>query len=68
MTASELLDRAGMKRSQLASRDLERWMTSQGLATVHDGRLVATPKARGLVDSLQVESRDDGVRPTTRLG
>ena len=57
-----------MKRASLAPRELERWMTSQGLATIRDGRLVATPKARGLIDALQLERRGDGVRRATRLG
>ena len=62
-TASELLDRAGgIKSVRVATAELERWMTSEGLATVRDGRLVVTPKAVELVDALRLESRGDGVR------
>ncbi len=53
MTAAELLDRAGgINRARLAPAELERWMTNQGLATIHDGKMIPTPKARELVDAL----------------
>ena len=68
MTASELLERAGMRNASLAPRELERWMTSQGLATVRDGKMIPTAKARGLIGSAHLERRGDGVRRATRLG
>ncbi len=68
MTATELLNRAGMKNAHLAPRDLERWMASQGLATVRDGKMIPTARAIGLIDALHLERRGDGVRRATRLG
>ncbi len=68
MTATELLERAGMKKASLAPRELERRMTSEGLATVRDGRMIPTARARGLIDALQLERRGDGVRRANRLG
>ena len=47
MTATELLNRAGMKDAHLAPRDLERWMASQGLATVRDGGSSPPPGRSG---------------------
>ena len=68
-TATELLDRAGgIKSVRVAPAELERWLTSEGLAEVVDGRLVPTPRAKSLVDSLGgPDRRGDGVRRATRI-
>ncbi len=41
-------------------------MTSQRLAAIHNGRVVPTPRAQGLIDALQLEQRGDGRRGATR--
>ena len=53
MSASELLSRAGgPKYGDISPRELERWLTREGLAEVRDGQVRTTPKAVELVDML----------------
>ena len=60
-------DRTGI-RDTVKPADLELWMTTQGLAEIRDGRLVATPKAVGLIDALSgPDHRGDGVRRGYRI-
>ena len=68
MTATELLTRAGLKYGPLNARELEKWMTSEGLAELVDGKLAPTARAVGLVDALHLERRGDGIRNARRIG
>ena len=68
MTASELLARTGLKYGPLKARDLEAWMTSEGLAELVDGKLAPTARARGHRRAPRRPSRRRGsTRPPDRL-
>ena len=67
LSARELLARAGADRGRLRSRELEAWFEREGLAEIRDGKVVPTPKAVALVDSLRPVYRGDARRRATRI-
>ena len=58
----------GPKYGDVSARELERWLTREGLAEVRDGQVHATAKAVELVDMLWPEYHGDARRRATWLG